>query len=55
MAVNISSDDCISCGICVDECPQNALTLEDVCVVDEDACIECYICIDACPQNAIAE
>lgn len=55
MAVKIKAEDCIACGICEGECPQNALKIEDVCVVDEDACIECYICIDACPNHAISE
>ena len=54
MAVNINTDDCIACGICVDECPQEALTVNDTCEVDADACIDCGICVDACPQDALA-
>ena len=55
MAVKIDAGECIACGVCVDECPQGALTVDDVCVVDEDSCIECGICIDSCPSNAISE
>ena len=54
MAVTINADDCIACGVCVDECPQNALSLDGVCVVDEDACIDCGSCIDQCPVEAIS-
>ena len=54
MAVTISADDCIACGICVDECPQGALTVDDVCKVDEDLCVDCGSCVDACPSNAIS-
>ena len=54
MAVTINTDDCIACGICVDECPQQALTVEDVCVVDADACIDCSSCVDVCPNEAIS-
>ena len=54
MAVNINTDDCIACGICVDECPQEALTVNDVCEVDADSCIDCGICVDAGPQDALA-
>ena len=55
MAVKIDAAECIACGVCVDECPQGALAVDDVCVVDEDACIECGICIDTCPSSAISE
>lgn len=55
MAVIIDKDLCIGCGICVDECPQEALRVEDnIAVVNEDACIECGICIGECPQEAIS-
>ncbi len=54
MAVTINTDECIACGICVDECPQSALTVDDVCVVDEDTCIDCGICVDACPSDALS-
>ena len=54
MAVKVSADDCVACGVCVDECPQQALTVEDICVVDEDACIDCGICVDSCPSDALS-
>lgn len=54
MAVNINTDECIGCGVCVDECPQNALSVDGVCEVDEDTCIDCGICIDNCPVEALS-
>ena len=54
MAVSINTDECIGCNICVGECPQNALSVDDVCQVDEDSCIDCGICVDSCPQNALS-
>ena len=54
MAVTINADDCIACSICVDECPNEALSVDDVAVVDADLCVDCGACIDACPQNAIS-
>lgn len=54
MAVQIS-DDCIGCSACVNECPQDALTIEDGhATVDEAACVECGMCVDACPASAIS-
>lgn len=54
MAVTINTDECIGCGVCVDECPQEALSVDGVCTVDADACIDCGSCIDQCPVEAIS-
>lgn len=55
MAVTISEDACIACGVCVDACPTEALTVDDVCKVDADKCIDCGTCIGECPTDAISE
>lgn len=52
----IEADECIACGVCVDDCPQNVLEMQDVAtVVDEDSCIACGICQENCPAGAITE
>ena len=45
---------CDSCGVCVDQCPEDALDLLDgpLVVLDEPACTECDICIDVCPSDS---
>ena len=54
MAVTISADECVACGVCVDVCPSEALAVDgDACVVDEDKCVDCNSCIDECPTGAI--
>lgn len=55
MAVTINADECIACGVCVDACPQEALSVADVCTVNADSCIDCGTCIDECPVGAISE
>ncbi len=50
------TDDCISCGICVDECPVSCISEGDsIYVIDQEQCIECGSCEAACPNDAIIE
>ena len=50
----IKAEDCVGCGACVDACPENAITMDDIAVIGAD-CIECGACIDECPSGAIVE
>lgn len=50
------TDACLSCGICMDECPSGAISEgEDRFVIDADTCTECGSCISVCPNEAIVE
>ena len=53
----INADECVGCGICVDECPQGVLEVTDGAAepVNEDNCIACGDCVEACPMGAITE
>lgn len=53
MAVTIDEEKCTACGACVDSCPVDAITVDDVAVVDEDTCIDCGTCVEECPVEAI--
>lgn len=59
MALMIN-DDCISCDVCVPECPNEAIAAGDeIFVIDGDRCTECVghhessRCVDVCPVDAI--
>ena len=48
------NDDCISCGICERDCPEEAIKIEDGKPVWVKAsCLLCLRCYHACPTNAI--
>lgn len=51
----INASECVACGACVDVCPQNAITCEDIAVIDAGKCVDCGACIDECPSSAISE
>jgi len=50
----IQKDLCQACGVCVNQCPVDALNLkDDEIFVDQDLCISCRECEALCPVNAI--
>lgn len=52
----VITDDCISCGACVDECAVGAISEGDgKYVIDPDTCADCGACVDACATSAIIE
>ncbi|MCL7410380.1 MAG: 4Fe-4S binding protein [Methanosarcinaceae archaeon] len=55
MVAKVNKDECVGCGTCVDECPSEAISMndDDIAVVNADECTECGMCVDACPTEAI--
>ena len=48
------TDECVSCGSCVDACPVDAISEGDeYYVIDPDACTDCGACEEVCPVGAI--
>jgi len=57
---------CILCGLCVDVCPTNCITIaradhlelgteaQSVLLLDEDRCIRCGLCVNRCPPAALS-
>ena len=55
MVAIINADECVGCGACVDDCPSEAIAMnDDLAVVDADECIDCGACVDSCPSEAIS-
>lgn len=58
MAYKIT-EECISCGVCEPECPNEAISEgESIYLIDPDKCTECIgffdepQCVDVCPVDA---
>ncbi|RKZ32876.1 4Fe-4S ferredoxin [bacterium] len=50
----IINDTCIACGVCVPECPVDAISEGDpIYVIDPDLCTDCGACADVCPTESI--
>lgn len=56
----IINEECIVCGACVPECPNDAISEEDpIYIIDPDRCTECVgfydepQCVEVCPTEAI--
>ncbi len=48
------TDECISCGTCVSECPVEAISEgASHYEIDADACLDCGACAGVCPTGAI--
>jgi len=44
---------CVNCGLCMNNCPNNAITVKDkIYTSDDDKCIGCGICAAVCPKQA---
>ena len=55
MAYRIT-DECLACGVCADECPNEAISEGDnIFVINPEECSECGTCMEVCPNDAIVE
>ena len=51
----VISDECVSCGTCVSECPVDAISEGDgKYEIDASTCVDCGACEEACPTGAIS-
>lgn len=53
--VKVTQNNCISCGVCIEVCPNHAIKFNDVgkAEIDENICIQCAYCIPACKNFSI--
>ncbi|OQY11143.1 MAG: hypothetical protein B6I31_05470 [Desulfobacteraceae bacterium 4572_19] len=54
--VKVDVENCIGCGICIDRCQMDAVTVDDeqsLAVINKDRCIGCGLCVTTCPEEAM--
>lgn len=52
----VISDECIACGSCEVECPENAIAMgDDTYVIDPEKCKDHALCVEVCPVDAISK
>lgn len=52
--IEIDSDICQLCGVCVNKCPAGAMSIEDEeVIIDREKCIVCDACEVTCPVHAV--
>ena len=50
----VDEEKCVSCGICVEVCPVDAIAMEEKAAwIDMDECIKCGKCHEVCPADAV--
>lgn len=51
----INKKKCTVCGLCVDACPEEVLSLisGELTLVNPQDCIYCATCEETCPENAV--
>ncbi len=56
MPAIVNEEECVSCGTCVENCPEEAITMgdNDMPVIDKEKCTECSTCVENCPSEAIS-
>ena len=47
---------CVACGVCMNTCPRNAISIYRGCyaAVDDKKCVGCGLCGKACPAACIS-
>lgn len=47
-----AESNCISCGLCAEKCPTQAISKENLKITNNKKCISCMRCVTLCPKSA---
>ena len=49
-----ANESCVKCGVCAQQCPVDAIPLDDPSQTNNDLCINCMRCVEVCPVSSRA-
>ncbi len=54
-SLELSSDLCVGCGMCIEVCPHGVFAIENkkAVILDSDRCMECGACVGNCAFGAL--
>jgi len=50
----VDEEACVACGLCVESCPFDALSVDDAARVDQVRCVGCGVCTLVCPEGVLS-
>jgi len=50
----LAEDICTGCGLCAEDCPLEAIRMEDGAPRFSDQCVSCGLCMNLCPASALS-
>ena len=54
MIAVIDQERCMCCALCVDVCPEQAISMNHTVAIDSSSCTGCGSCVNECPNEAIS-
>ena len=54
MTAAIDKEKCTCCGLCVDICPEQAISMNDAVTIESSKCTGCGSCVNECLTEAIS-